>query len=190
MHGRIRSSLHRLQRCRTRPPQGGEVIPAAATQQQAAGWAVALDFECLNVHVHGGNLQPLHAWQAQTKLQRCRTRPSQGGEVVPAASAQQQATCWAVALSRFGGQGHLKVARWSPQHAPAPQVHGSTAEVAPQTDQASSRWRAPPRTVVFGLFPNFFPFVLSGHVISASMLGLLDFSIVNYWVCEEWLAMY
>ncbi|KAK8646697.1 hypothetical protein V6N13_120476 [Hibiscus sabdariffa] len=57
-----------------------------------------------------------------------RTRPPQGGEVGPAPHI-------------FGGQGHLKVARWSP-----PLIFSM--------DKATSRWRGGPRRHQLHGFPQ------------------------------------
>ncbi|KAK8557064.1 hypothetical protein V6N13_035169 [Hibiscus sabdariffa] len=54
---------------------------------------------------------------------------------------------WAVVLSCFRGEGHLKVARWSPQQAPA-SMHGSRLggwRCHVSEEKATSRWRGGPR---------------------------------------------
>ncbi|KAK8479895.1 hypothetical protein V6N13_096528 [Hibiscus sabdariffa] len=58
-------------------------------------------------------------WQALIEGSACcRTRPPGGGVVGPLHAWQPQATHvgrWRCGPSRFGGEGHLKVERWSPQ---------------------------------------------------------------------------
>ncbi|KAK8552046.1 hypothetical protein V6N12_040661 [Hibiscus sabdariffa] len=75
-----------------------------------------------------------------------RTRPPQGGEVGPAPHI-------------FGGQGHLKVARWSP-----PLIFSM--------DKATSRWRGGPRRHQLHGFPQLHGWSgFSRHQVSSRWRG-------------------
>ncbi|KAK8649400.1 hypothetical protein V6N13_130129 [Hibiscus sabdariffa] len=112
MHGRIRSSFHRLQRCRIRPPlhawQACDAVPQL--------WQIV---QALIPHAAGeGHLEV--AWWGPCMHGSLRRRRLGGGVVVPHVSEEKATSRWPNGpRSRY-------------------QLH-SSARVAPQTDQTSSR---------------------------------------------------
>ncbi|KAK8480841.1 hypothetical protein V6N13_056994 [Hibiscus sabdariffa] len=147
-------NLHRLQRLN---------MQALIEGAEAAGQGHQEIVHALIPHAAGeGHLEV--AWWGPCMHGILRRRRLGGGVVVPHVSEEKATSRWRGgphnrhqlhmhgrlrrrSPSRFGGEGHLKVARWSPQQASVPhawQAQATQSLSRRLQDKATSRWRGGP----------------------------------------------